>query len=501
MFKKIFLAIIFINFSVSWHPTGHFLTALIAENELKRMGKTGLLKKLDALLDVLKPRTKEKNHAFVECACFPDDIKYLGWTSFNKWHFYDDYIVDKGFSKELASKLHRAKHNILSAINEAKEALKNTRMSLVDDHLSKSFELRYLIHLIGDIHQPLHSTSFVSKDFPKGDVGGNAFPIDHPAKNLHTLWDKCLTTKEFKDTRAPLNDKAWEYLQKKAEYLVDKYPRADLKERLDIKQARDWIKESRKIAQNHVYKGLIKGIKITDDYISKNVPIVEEQIAIGGYRLADLLADIFQDESVLNKHVKNSDDGSDDEEVADDAVPVDDREDSSSGSDNENDSEAKPKHAVDAPAVTKPAAAKADIAKPTAKKEPANDTSSDEEKNVHKKKSPAKKNNPKTSTPAVIKIDANKAKKQPAKEFLDSPVSPAPVAKKGKNLDNGKKPAAPRRRRRMLDDYDPESELDDSEFYLQEENEEHAARKVIREVENPGIVKRFFNAFYGLIFG
>lgn len=483
MFKKFLLAIIFINFIVSWHPTGHFLTALIAENELRRMGKTSLLQKMNMLLDVLKPRTKERDHPFVECACFPDDIKYLGWTSFNKWHFYDDYIVEKGFPKELSSKLHRSKHNILSAINEAKEALKNTRMSLVDDHLSKSFELRYLIHLIGDIHQPLHSTSFVSKDFPKGDVGGNAFPIEHPAKNLHTLWDKCLTTKEFKDTRAPLNDKDWEFLQKKAEYLVKKYPRSDLKERLEIKQARDWIKESRKIAQDYAYKGLTKGIKITDDYINKNIPIVEAQVAIGGYRLADILADIFQDESVFAKHVKNSDDGSDEEEVADAAIPVDDREDSNS-SDSDSEGQVTP------------------VAKPADKKEPETDDTSADEKNTPKKKAVAKKNAPKPVTPTVIKIDAEKPKKKfiPKKDFVDSPAKPSP-AKKEKNLDDGKKRAPAKRRRRMLDDYEPESELDDSDFYLQQDNEEEVGRKELQEVDQPNIISRFFGAVYGMIFG
>lgn len=47
--------------------------------------------------------------------------------------------------------------------------------------------MRLLLHYVGDIHQPLHATSRVDKNYPKGDEGGNAFPIPEKltVKNLH----------------------------------------------------------------------------------------------------------------------------------------------------------------------------------------------------------------------------------------------------------------------------------------------------------------------------
>lgn len=54
-----------------------------------------------------------------------------------------------------------------------------------------AFMARYLIHLIGDLHQPLHCTTYVSGQFPMGDEGGNLIHIMFEGKPdvLHYFWD------------------------------------------------------------------------------------------------------------------------------------------------------------------------------------------------------------------------------------------------------------------------------------------------------------------------
>ena len=54
-----------------------------------------------------------------------------------------------------------------------------------------STAMRLLMHYTGDIHQPLHATSRVDKEYPAGDRGGNSFPVPSidGAKNLHSVWD------------------------------------------------------------------------------------------------------------------------------------------------------------------------------------------------------------------------------------------------------------------------------------------------------------------------
>lgn len=59
---------------------------------------------------------------------------------------------------------------------------------------AKSYALRLLIHYVGDIHQPLHCSDRIDKNFPKGDLGGNLFllPGHYTANDLHAVWDSVL---------------------------------------------------------------------------------------------------------------------------------------------------------------------------------------------------------------------------------------------------------------------------------------------------------------------
>ena len=65
-------------------------------------------------------------------------------------------------------------------------------MHQADETLEKSIMLRYLVHVVGDVHQPLHSAELFDDDrFPKGDMGGNLFLINYKEdiENLHKFWD------------------------------------------------------------------------------------------------------------------------------------------------------------------------------------------------------------------------------------------------------------------------------------------------------------------------
>lgn len=291
------LLLLFFSSVRTWHPTGHFITALIAQLELEKR-RPGLVQKLETTLSELSSFTKESKHKLVEAASFPDDIKYLSWKAFNKWHFDDDYIFTDAQTEAASKSLYRSKQNIIFAINEAKSALASPRTSGVSPLLPKSFMLRYLIHLVADIHQPLHSTSLVDKDHPTGDAGGNGFKIVHPGvQDLHTFWDKCL--KIYKDIRAPIGDNDWSELQRIAKDLTTKYPRSALYQRLQLKSPVNWSKESREYALK-AYKGLKHKGEIPKDYVGRMREIVDEQLTIGGYRLADFILESLPNDAVLD---------------------------------------------------------------------------------------------------------------------------------------------------------------------------------------------------------
>jgi hypothetical protein len=54
-----------------------------------------------------------------------------------------------------------------------------------------STALRLLIHYVGDVHQPLHASNRVNRAYPKGDRGGNDFPLPshYGVKELHAVFD------------------------------------------------------------------------------------------------------------------------------------------------------------------------------------------------------------------------------------------------------------------------------------------------------------------------
>lgn len=69
---------------------------------------------------------------------------------------------------------------------------KNEINDLSRNVFEKSMMLRYLIHVVGDMHQPLHAAElFDDVNFPRGDMGGNLFLIDYSKNisNLHKFMD------------------------------------------------------------------------------------------------------------------------------------------------------------------------------------------------------------------------------------------------------------------------------------------------------------------------
>ena len=168
--------------------------------------------------------------------------------------------------------------------------------------------MRLLIHFYGDLHQPLHNISYVDDDkFKKGDVGGNSFKIDLPgARDLHTLWDKCL--KKCKEVKLPLNKQDFDLIDAYAKTLMKKYPRSTkwVKDRLEIVSVKKISLESIPLAIKYVYGGIKYNEAPTKKYMQEGGELIDKQLLIGGYRLSDSLQTLFKDEEVLMPHIKES---------------------------------------------------------------------------------------------------------------------------------------------------------------------------------------------------
>lgn len=93
-----------------------------------------------------------------------------------------------------------------------------------DEDVAKSYAFRMLVHLIGDLVQPMHSMARFSSDDPKGDKGGNYFSLasKYGVKNLHSLWDKVLY-KERNNIARPIKADVWEDFSNATDDLMLEY--------------------------------------------------------------------------------------------------------------------------------------------------------------------------------------------------------------------------------------------------------------------------------------
>lgn len=303
--KKLYVLIFSIFFSLnakSWWDPGHLVTAMIAYHHLNPTAK----KKVDELTQMMKRDYPYVNH-FAATSTWPDDVKAEGVRSYNTWHYTNIPYNPKRVSIPDPPEI-----NIVWAIEQAESVLRSKTTKDID----KARHLSFLVHFAGDIHQPLHSTTMYSNSLPGGNAGGNGFPISSFGKwrNLHQVWDDgCGYLSDYNDInpygkeKLALEDGEIERLQKLAVEIMEAHPEASISgiENLD----RDfWILESHKLAIAYGYKGVQsiddkgwkKYIKPNDPpseyYLEQGQKIVQQRLAMGGYRLARLLNEIFPEE-------------------------------------------------------------------------------------------------------------------------------------------------------------------------------------------------------------
>lgn len=155
-----------------------------------------------------------------------------------------------------------------------------------------------MVHIVGDIHQPLHSCAYFSDKFPKGDMGGNLIKMTYgdkgQIKNLHMLWDSVLL-KVLDNNVMPLDNEGKVYLENYSKSLMKEHTRASLDGILKKNwQFDSWIMESWRICKEFVYPTILKDPNPTADYIKKGEQIARERLVLAGYRLSDLLVKFYK---------------------------------------------------------------------------------------------------------------------------------------------------------------------------------------------------------------
>lgn len=286
----------------AWNNFGHMEAAAVAWDQLTPAAKkeaTRLLRLNPQYSGWTQgvPANEHDQVAFVVAATWPDQIKSLsdyhndgdrngdiapptpeasqniGYTDHFRhkyWHF-----IDEPFSTDGTPLQQPQSPNAQTQVAVFRKTLADTTAS--DD--VRSYDLSWLLHLIGDLHQPLHATSRFTHAEQGGDAGGNNVKVSctscGSARELHAFWDGLLGP-----SNAPPQD------------AIDAAANLRTIEAGSIDE-KDWIQESFETAKKSVYAPPIRGgdgpYKLTKAYRTTALRIAKQRVSLAGSRIAAVL--------------------------------------------------------------------------------------------------------------------------------------------------------------------------------------------------------------------
>lgn len=250
------LALLTVFAGFAWGQKGHDVVAYIAENHLTPTTKAAVESALDG-------------KSMVYYANWLDDASNTPQYSYSKtWHYKN---IDAGIKYEDMTL--NPKGDVVTAINEQIAKLKSKKLSSEEEALA----LKMIIHLVGDIHQPMHMGHL-------SDLGGNKVYVKYFGRDrkLHGIWDTDLVESVHN----------WSYTEWQQQ--IDRRSKEAVKV-LCGKTPDDWAKETFHYA-TMVYDQTPDGTKVSYDYLRFARPIIEQQLLYGGIRLADVLNSIYDPE-------------------------------------------------------------------------------------------------------------------------------------------------------------------------------------------------------------
>lgn len=252
--------------AMAWGQKGHDVVANIASRHLTPAAAAAV----DSILE---------GKSMVYWANWLDNASHTPVYGYTRtWHYKN---IDAQYDFDTAPL--NPKGDVVTALNEQIAVLENPDTSGPDGKLA----LKIVIHLMGDMHQPMHCGRY-------SDRGGNNYKVKFfdNETNLHSVWD----------SRVPETGHKWSYTE-----WTDQIDRTDSRQCAEIVRGTvsDWCRETYAIARE-VYAATPEGTVVSYDYIAGWTPTVEQQFLRGGLRLAHVLNYIF-DSGYRESHDSPSD--------------------------------------------------------------------------------------------------------------------------------------------------------------------------------------------------
>lgn len=259
-FRSVVIVLIILMIPVlsnAWGKEGHEVIADVAQHYLNKTAS----EKVRQLLAVLHA------HSMAEVASFADEYRY-SHPETGPWHYVDIPLKANNY---VPSRDCPDKSCVIDIIYHFKQILNNGTL----DDSRRAYALAFLIHFVGDLHQPLHASD-------NNDRGGNEVGVTFLGHrtNLHHVWDTNIILHE--DTSAA----------DLANTLLTKYKGINIGP-IEKGSIVKWALQAHREAQEIAYGKLPENRKIGEAYIKVATHVVDKQLYRAGVRLAYILNQIL----------------------------------------------------------------------------------------------------------------------------------------------------------------------------------------------------------------
>lgn len=239
----------------AWDSTGHAIVAMLAEERLTPMTR--------AAVSELLP-----GQSLVTVASWPDQVRNKQTAP---WHYVNIEIEETQYVPERHCPDRQC---VVGQIERFRQTMADS--SINSEKRQKA--LKYLVHFVGDLHQPLHAGQ-------NHDRGGNDVKVDFLGQtvnpftkkpwNLHQVWDNGLLDQYASNAKQAVEQ-------------IDQYLASQNEAELANGSVIDWAMQSHDRARDHAYR-FGPDQRLDEQYLKQALPVVEAQLARAGVRLAHLL--------------------------------------------------------------------------------------------------------------------------------------------------------------------------------------------------------------------
>ncbi len=255
--------------AAAWGASGHSIVAEIAQRRLT----PDALREMKALLG--------GEISLASIASWADSVEVVRPETIN-WHFVNIPFEARSYEPDRDCKQTSRGDCVVNAIGRF-------TMTLADrtaPNAKRAEALTFLVHLVADVHQPMHCIN-------RNDAGGSMTQVEFfdTPMSLHAVWDFAILDKHTYD---------WGQIVREVE--SDELPRLDA--RVLPGQPEDWALESHEAAVKYGY-ALPPDLKLADAYYRQSLPVVSHRLALAAARLALLLNEALSGRDIFHRPAEN----------------------------------------------------------------------------------------------------------------------------------------------------------------------------------------------------